>query len=214
MHNGITNFVGEVLPGAYPASLTPFVAANTFSALASSQSYVLGFGGSFSADAQRKESLSLFMEFKKFTDKASLTKAKLKLENSSDLTTECHKGNGRFFIQSDLKLREWLVDTLFHAYVQPDYAEDLKSSKKDAISHEVNFVIIYGGNVTPSWKLVRVSADQSSPLFGATRTNTQDLQITLGPPTATPGQLSQAAQNTALASQIGQSVAAAIKSSQ
>ena len=89
---------------------------------------------------------------------------------------------------------------------------EAKKDKKDVIGHEITFVIIYGGNVTPSWKLVRVSANQGSTLFSAQRSKTQDLTISMGPQSK--DALATAAQNTVLASQIGQAVANSIKGSQ
>jgi hypothetical protein len=214
IHNGITNFVGETLPGSYPASLTSYVAGNTFSALTTSQSYVLGFGGNFSSDATRTETLSFFIDFTTFTDKENLKRANEVLKPAKeqfgaafDPTSLCQQKG--FLIQSDLKLRNWLQLAVSNSYEDADFSQQIKSTKKDAIAHEVKFMIIYGGNVSPSWKLVRVSANQGSPLFGATRSKTQDLLITLTPPNPT-GQLSAAANNTVLASQIGQAVASAI----
>jgi len=55
------------------------------------------------------------------------------------------------------------------------------SPKPDIISLEEKFQIVTSGNATPSWKLVRVSANQGAPFFGAGRTRTHDLVITIGP---------------------------------
>ncbi|MGB6176370.1 MAG: hypothetical protein WBF43_08545 [Methylocella sp.] len=203
---------------------SPVIAANTFSALNVPQSYAFGLGGTLSADATRKETLALYIDFKKFT--ADLTKLfvshnREKIANLlGTLPAPCPHESG-IFIESDLKLREWLEDVTLPTYVQggivPYYANALadeeRVGKKDVISHEVAFVIVYGGNITPTWKLVRVSANTGNmPLFGATRTNTQDLIITMGP--AQNAGLSIAAQNTILAAQIGQAVASAIRSTQ
>ena len=70
----------------------------------------------------------------------------------------------------------------------------------DTISIEIKFVIVTNGNVTPTWKLLRVSANTgSAPLFSLGRTRTHDLITTIGPP-------GQATANTHLASQIGNAV--------
>ncbi len=51
----------------------------------------------------------------------------------------------------------------------------------DIISHEVNFVVVAGGNITPTWTLVTFSANTgNSPLIGATRTRTNNVLITMG----------------------------------
>jgi hypothetical protein len=53
--------------------------------------------------------------------------------------------------------------------------------KPDTLSYEIKFVIVSSGNVTPTWKLVNISANASSTLFSAGRTRTHDLIITIGP---------------------------------
>jgi hypothetical protein len=78
------------------------------------------------------------------------------------------------------------------------------SKDPDQLQIELKFVIITSGNVTPTWKLVRVSANTANtPLFSSGRTRTHDLLITVGP-----------GKNTVLnqSAQIGQSVAAGLKS--
>jgi hypothetical protein len=62
------------------------------------------------------------------------------------------------------------------------------ASNSSVISHEVKFEIISSGNITPTWKLVRVSANTNaaSGFFAASRDRTNDLLITLAP--ATPPQ--------------------------
>lgn len=56
--------------------------------------------------------------------------------------------------------------------------------KPDTVSIEIKFIIISNGNVTPTWKLVRVSANTGqSPLFATGRTRSHDLIVTIGPDT-------------------------------
>jgi hypothetical protein len=69
----------------------------------------------------------------------------------------------------------------------------------DTVTYEVKFVIVSSGNITPTWKLIKFSANSAGTFFGAGRTRTHDLIITLGPPTAATSQ-------THFASQLGNSV--------
>jgi hypothetical protein len=70
----------------------------------------------------------------------------------------------------------------------------------DTLSIEIKFIIVTNGNVTPTWKLLRVSANTgSAPLFSLGRIRTHDLIITIGPN-------NQQTLNTHLASQIGNAV--------
>lgn len=222
---------GSVNPGV---ALTPPLAPAVMTypnkvTVTTAQSFSLGFGATASADATRKETLAWLIDFKRFTAGQALQKAKLERDplykaaqaaGVDPVAMLCDRQNGGL-IQGDLKLREWLYAVTIPAFVRggavPDYAKSLKAeaqaSKKDVISHEITFVILYGGNVTPSWKLLRVSVNQgAASLLSAQRTRTQDLLITMGPaPAGTP---SQSALNTTLASQIGIAVANAIRNTQ
>jgi hypothetical protein len=69
----------------------------------------------------------------------------------------------------------------------------------DTLSIEIKFIIVTSGNVTPTWKLLRVSANTTGNLVSLGRTRTHDVIITIGPN-------NQQTQNTHLASQIGNAV--------
>ena len=91
---------------------------------------------------------------------------------------------------------------------QNKQANSLGASPFTTFTYEVTFVVVYGGNVTPTWKLVDITANNNSPLFNATRTRTHDVLITLGKIG------SDDAANAHQAQLIGQAVATAIQSQQ
>lgn len=137
---------------------------------------------------------------------------------SDELPSLCTLPGG-VLIEGDLKIRQWLVMSLRSAFVNGgvtgDFAKDLqneiKVAKKDVLQNEITFVVSYSGNVTPAWKLVRVTANQSGNFFNAQRTRTQDLVVTLGPaPNDAQAAAVQRQQNQDLASAIGIAVANAI----
>jgi hypothetical protein len=71
---------------------------------------------------------------------------------------------------------------------------------QDSFSQEIKFIIISTGNITPTWKLIQLSANTgNAPFFSTGRTRTHDLIITIGPPTTR-------TQYDFLASQIGEAV--------
>ena len=71
---------------------------------------------------------------------------------------------------------------------------------QDLFTQEIKFIIVSTGNITPTWKLIQLSANSGNGSFFSTgRTRTHDLLITIGPPTAR-------TVNDFLASQIGQAV--------
>jgi hypothetical protein len=117
--------------------------------------------------------------------------------------------NCDLFIQSDLKLYDWLSAAIL-PYDARVITYQNNNTAQNAISHEVKFEIISNGNVSPQWKLVRVSGNTgSTPLFGVGRDRTQDLLITFGPTQKGPNgtnELATAAQNLHSASQIGVAV--------
>jgi hypothetical protein len=172
------------------------------------QSYAFGLGGTLSSTATRIDTITAIYDLSEFSqavpsDRTCIPDAYI---------------NGNLFIQSDLKLKQWISQAVLPLYTStiPSFPEKQVASVKNGfLSHEVKFEIVSSGNATPMWKLVRVSANTGNlPLFGANRDRTQDLLITMGPaqldgsgkPILTPP-----AQNQALASQIGLAFSAALK---
>ncbi|MBR0893786.1 hypothetical protein JQ616_02405 [Bradyrhizobium tropiciagri] len=135
----------------------------------------LGASGTLSADATRQDKLNSYF-----------TVAQLRALGPCDPKT---RPGGVLLMQSDLGLEEWLranmtaADTGVILYAL-DYSDG--PSKTNVLSHEIKFDITDTGNITPGWKLTRVSVNQSGNLFSATRDRTNDLTITLGPTLPTP----------------------------
>jgi hypothetical protein len=203
--------------------------------LTTPQSFSFGLGATGSADATRKDTLSWLIDFKQLSTREALDRARSARDAArraaggaipNDVILGCEKGTS--LIEGDLEFRDWLRGTLLPAFGDDvdvgDYASALKAeakaSKKAVIGHEITFVILFNGNVTPSWKLLRVSANQgNTPFLNAQRTRTQDLQITMGPrqdATDASGNPvpSQPVLNSSLAGQIGLAVANAVRSTQ
>lgn len=92
----------------------------------------------------------------------------------------------------------------------------------DSATYSNKFVIVTSGDITPTWTLVKVTANNAS-LLDLNRTTTHELAITVGPgsietaknkegkTTIVSSGPSQAAINAQLAAQIGSAVAAAIR---
>jgi hypothetical protein len=202
------------------------------------QTFSFGFGGTLSSDATRTDKVTLFYKLKDLIDPKLVSYLKNSSSSSpigdysqrSNLSTASAQDQyagrgcipvsnykGDLFVQSDLKLKDWLTAAMLLQWTNESNYGDEPTNPQGVISHDVKFEIVSSGNLTPMWKLVRVSANTSStPLFSASRDRTQDLLITLGPTQAPqkPGQkptLSTAAQNSHLASEIGQAVASALK---
>jgi hypothetical protein len=175
-------------------------------------SFGLGLGGTLSADASRVDKISYFFlvsDLKKF-----------------DACPADARNRGPFILESDLKLEEWLSDTMEAADNgnTPVPAGTNGPFKSNVLSHEVKFDVVSSGNITPSWKIRQVAINGSGNFATASRDRTQDLIMTFGPAdpawTTDPVTkkkvkkspvLSTAASNSMLASEIGNSVSTAVR---
>jgi hypothetical protein len=166
------------------------------------QSSTLGLGGSLSSTATRVDKLGMFFTVEELKNG----------KPSMDRSCRTPPANADLFIQSDLKLYEWLKAALLPSATS---IVDYTNNKQNTISHEVKFQIVSNGSLTPTWKLVRFTGNTSGTFFSAGRDRTQDLTITFGPQDDQKAkQLAQAAANADLAAQIGAAVAHALKNGQ
>lgn len=189
---------------------TPMIGAETLFpgglTVPAPQSYALGLGGTFATNANRIDKINWFYSI-----------ADLRLVSPQNRSCASEAPSSYLIVDSDLKLKEWLA-----AAVTPAQTDELvfttDPKAKDVISHQIKFEIETSGDITPTWRLVRVTANGGGPFFGMGRTRTQDLTITFGPTelvamaTGTKRKKNVtispvvAAQNAHLASQIGLSV--------
>lgn len=149
----------------------------------------LGLAGQFSSDATRKITVGFGFHLR---DYLAGPKAKRLAELANTEKGGICEPAGGPFIDGDLKFYDTLASALYSAGSNQNdpytstFLDELKmyqsSLKKDVISHDVTFIVVYGANVTPNIKLINVSANQgSNPFLGAQRTNTQEVLITVGP---------------------------------
>jgi hypothetical protein len=153
--------------------------------------FTLGAGATVSSHATRIEKINFFYDVDA-------------LRGVSD-KKECkfEPAPGSLLIQSDLGLADWLsaeaisVNTLeFGSTTDPNTV-----LKQNVLQHEVKFDVVTSGNITPGWKLARLTVDQSGTLFSTSRERVHDLLITLGPKLQE-GTLTTTAEGAHLASQI------------
>jgi hypothetical protein len=184
--NAVTNFPG------LPSVTTP-------------QSFSLGFGGAISSTATRIDKFNPYYSIahlmKPYTRQSvchpendPFTRLSLTPASSSP-----------FIIESDLGIKDWLMGAAFaNALLPSDQPTPLPAADRsqrgggagqtggatgrqeiDTLTYEIKFVIVSNGNVTPTWKLVKVSANAGAgTFFSVGRTRTHDLIITIGPPTS------------------------------
>jgi hypothetical protein len=113
-------------------------------------------------------------------------------------------------IQSDLKLAEWL-----NSMINGTATGIITGvGKENVLSHQVTFEVVTSGDITPAWKLVTGSINQSGPFLFAKRDRTHDLVITFGPldKGRTGNFLIPIAENTHIQSQLSSGITTGFKS--
>jgi hypothetical protein len=173
-------------------------------------SSIFSIGGSAtaSADATRIDKVNYFYTVKAIRDAGYCP----------GVSTEA-PAPGSLLIQNDLKLAEWIFSHVVLVGTQevkppekptpppkPD-PSGKPNTAPNALSHQVTFEIITTGTVTPAWKLIKASVNQTGTPFSATRDRKHDLLITLGPKdTGGQDMLAATAQQLHFSAQIGQAV--------
>lgn len=136
--------------------LFPFPTGGT---VTSPQSFSLSIGGTASVNALRTETIQWTAT------------------NKDLIAYPCNAKWSGVLIDGDLKVGEFIYDKAFVI----KQGNSVSGVQFNTWTEEITFVSSYGGAATPTWKLARVSANASSNLVVAQRTNTNDLIITLGP---------------------------------
>ncbi len=180
-----------------------------------SRSFTGGLGAVNSIDGTRTEIIAFTYSFYDLLHEKGIEQY---------LGKPCDNEDG-VFIQSDLKIRQFLLNKVFIAKVPGSVIVHSDKEKPKVVaspfstfSYQVTFVASFGLNGTPTWKLTTLSVNPTSPLFSASHQRTQDLTISVGKTTpatktnpAVPSAEMAALHNAAL---IGQAVATAIQSQQ
>jgi hypothetical protein len=171
--------------------------------------FFLNLGANISSEAQRIDTLNYY-----YTVPDILNAGPCDKETIANLPDH---PVGSLLIQSDLKLEEWLGSVVTSRATGDisitDAIPGTAQGAKNALSHEVKFVVVTSGNITPMWVLKKATINPTGSLLTVSRTRTHDLQITFGPNVKTPdlstGKITNSlgigtpAANASLASQIG-----------
>jgi hypothetical protein len=141
-------------------------------------SFVLAGTGSYRADATREMTITYFLTLHELITEDT---AAPDLDERR-LPIPCNTANdGGAPIGGDLGIEQTLESAFRTSDTKYIASDVIKGGPFDTITHHVNFTVVAGATATPTWKLVRVSADTSGTLLGANRTTYDDLLITLGP---------------------------------
>jgi hypothetical protein len=146
--------------------LTPF-------GLKGAESFTLGIGGSGTANATRTETIQLTFPNRQLYNEAR--------QNRRAGIIDCKDLQKGVLIDSNLKIAQFIYDKAFVASTLVPPNKKTSTSPLSQIQFEINFVASFSGNITPTWKFKRTNVNSSGTLFSATRTDTDDVLITLGP---------------------------------
>jgi hypothetical protein len=143
--------------------------------LAGTDTFTFGIGGTLSSQGTREDKFGVYW---------NLDKLKSVKGTSCDSDAQPDHGSS-LLLESDLKIQEWLYNSLYVDYFTPSSAitKDADGAfKQEYLSYHVKFVVISSGTATPTWKLARLTTGNGSlPFLGANRTRTHDLLMTFGP---------------------------------
>lgn len=127
----------------------------------------LGLGGTISSEAIRTETIGFFYSFSDL------------LDNKVINFDNCEQNQG-LFLSSDLKIDDFIGKGMSIANTSGVLARKAGESPYQTFTYEVKFIVTEGASLTPAWKLLRVSTNQSGPLFSGTKLRTDDLTVTMG----------------------------------
>ncbi|MDB5609172.1 MAG: hypothetical protein JWP25_6072 [Bradyrhizobium sp.] len=144
------------------------------------QSFSLAAGGTLSSQATRTDTTYSYYNIGRITAPGANVAI-----CSDKWVGPIRKRIGPFY-KSDLGIEDYLMQVLPGMDVFPSSVPAKggagKSAKLDVFSYEIKFVVVSNGNLTPSWKLVNISANSGNlPLLNLGRTRTHDLILTFGP---------------------------------
>jgi hypothetical protein len=139
----------------------------------SPQSFALGLGGAGTGNATRQETIQFT-----YTNKVLLKWGQQRIgpnENYCDVT------NKGIMINSDLKIDQFIYDKMsINSNGNVFDPANVNSPPFNTFQEQLTFVASLNANATPTWKFARGTANTTSPLITATRTDTDALTITFG----------------------------------
>ncbi|MGJ5134374.1 hypothetical protein [Bradyrhizobium oligotrophicum] len=146
--------------------------------------FTMAAGGQLETDGTREMTMTYFLPFNELLNNGAPPKQKRQIDyESRELPCDnfVYENGVREPIAGNLGLHESFVAALNAWDARNTLSERVKGGPFDTITHHVTFVVIAGASGTPTWKFANVTANTTSPFLSATRTNTDELLITIGP---------------------------------
>jgi hypothetical protein len=156
------------------SSINPNIIYTSPFGIAGANTFSLGAGVNGSAHATRNEAITFTLD-----NQILLQEAILQSRTQSGLN--CRALESGATVESDLRIDEFIYDKATIAGGHEARTRKKQYPQFSTFQETLTFVLSLGGNVTPSWKFIRLSVNPSGPFVNATRTNTSQVIITLGP---------------------------------
>lgn len=128
--------------------------------------FTLSGGLSGTADATRVDKVNFYYKV-----------SELYLGRNQKCYRDDNPPSDSLLIKSDLKLGEWL-DAMVNGVATGNITA---VGKQNVLQHQITFEVTTSGNITPAWKLVRATVNQSGSFLTASRDRKHDLVVTFGP---------------------------------
>jgi hypothetical protein len=178
------------------SSLNPSVSfIDLLPPLKSAQTFILGAGANGSANATRTETIQFT-----YVNNTLWQWAKLNTVNGDLPSCSVWGYQNGVMIDGDLKISDFIYDKAVIATFGNISSAPNRDYPFNTFTENLSFVATLGGSITPAWKLTYFTANTSGTFLSATRTNTDQLTITIGPigtyaSDKGPAELSTSAQN-------------------
>ena len=144
----------------------------------STESRAFGVGGGISGHATRTETVTFGFNN---ADLISAQKSWLTTPGGQGKSLrDCAARETGAMINSNLKIKDFIVDKSTIARLGIASTNDISTPAFSVFQEDITFVGTYNANFTPSWKLVKFTANPTGNLVSGTRTVTGDVLITLG----------------------------------
>ena len=113
-----------------------------------------------------------------YENRQLLAAARLNARNG--VVEDCSRREDGIMIDSDLRIGDFIYDKATLAATEVETTVAVTNPQFSTFQEDITFVGAIGGNVTPSWRFTRVSANTAGTFASATRTTTGDVLVTLG----------------------------------
>ncbi|MBY5529701.1 hypothetical protein GFL91_13880 [Rhizobium leguminosarum bv. viciae] len=142
--------------------------------IGASSLFNVGGGISGSAHATRTEAITLTW------DNAVLLKEAI-ATHKTDPALDCSVTEKGVTVESNLKIDEFIFDKASIAATPTSTTRGFQYAPFSTFQETLTFVVAFSGGITPTWKLKKFTVNPDGSFFGATRTKTSNIIVTLGP---------------------------------